>query len=145
MAEVWTPERSETAMKLWARGFSAQQIAAQLRGVTRSAVLGRLHRMRAPKRKKPGGETAQRNRIRARIKCMKVTAPKTKPVLPPERPEPIAPLNISILEITHGQCRAVTDNSDWGRARMCGHPTALGSVYCPGHALRYSAKGERSL
>jgi hypothetical protein len=109
-------------------------------------VIGRLNRMRAPRRKtEPGATHSQMQRVRARMKrvrCAKIASPKTKPVLPQERPEPIAPLNISILEITHGQCRAVTDNSEWGRARMCGHP---GDPWCPGHALRYSAKGERAL
>lgn len=46
----WTDERVETLRKLWAEGLSASQIAAQLGGVTRNAVIGKVHRLKLSSR-----------------------------------------------------------------------------------------------
>lgn len=51
----WTDERVEKLTKLWADGLSASQIAAQLGGVTRNAVIGKVHRLNLPGRAKSGG------------------------------------------------------------------------------------------
>ncbi|MET3791988.1 GcrA family cell cycle regulator [Aquamicrobium terrae] len=42
----WTDERVELLRKLWAEGLSASQIAAQLGGVSRNAVIGKVHRLK---------------------------------------------------------------------------------------------------
>ena len=42
----WTDERVELLKKLWADGLSASQIAAKLGGVTRNAVIGKVHRLK---------------------------------------------------------------------------------------------------
>ena len=41
----WTDERVELLKKLWQDGLSASQIAKQLGGVTRNAVIGKVHRL----------------------------------------------------------------------------------------------------
>jgi GcrA cell cycle regulator len=41
----WTDERVETLKKMWADGQSASQIAKELGGVTRNAVIGKVHRL----------------------------------------------------------------------------------------------------
>jgi GcrA cell cycle regulator len=41
----WTDERVECLRKLWLDGISASQIAKQLGGVTRNAVIGKVHRL----------------------------------------------------------------------------------------------------
>ncbi len=41
----WTDERVETLKKLWIEGLSASQIARQLGGVSRNAVIGKVHRL----------------------------------------------------------------------------------------------------
>ena len=41
----WTDERVDTLKKLWQEGHSASQIAKQLGGVTRNAVIGKVHRL----------------------------------------------------------------------------------------------------
>lgn len=41
----WTDERVTTLKKLWLDGLSASQIAKQLGGVTRNAVIGKVHRL----------------------------------------------------------------------------------------------------
>ena len=42
---TWTDERVETLKKLWTDGLSASQIAAELGGITRNAVIGKVHRL----------------------------------------------------------------------------------------------------
>lgn len=42
---MWTDERVEQLKKLWSEGLSASQIAAQLGGVSRNAVIGKVHRL----------------------------------------------------------------------------------------------------
>ena len=41
----WTDERVEQLKKLWSDGLSASQIAAELGGITRNAVIGKVHRL----------------------------------------------------------------------------------------------------
>ncbi|MFZ2103185.1 MAG: GcrA family cell cycle regulator [Oricola sp.] len=48
----WTDERVELLKKLWGDGLSASQIAAQLGGVSRNAVIGKVHRLKLSGRAK---------------------------------------------------------------------------------------------
>lgn len=41
----WTDERVETLKRMWAEGQSASQIAKEIGGVTRNAVIGKVHRL----------------------------------------------------------------------------------------------------
>src|SRR6056297_239202 len=41
----WTEERVEKLKEFWAEGMSASQIAKELGGVTRNAVIGKVHRL----------------------------------------------------------------------------------------------------
>ena len=50
----WTDERVETLKKMWAEGQSASQIAKELGGVTRNAVIGKVHRLGLSNRVSPG-------------------------------------------------------------------------------------------
>ena len=43
----WTDERVELLKKMWAEGQSASQIAKELGGVTRNAVIGKVQIGRA--------------------------------------------------------------------------------------------------
>ena len=50
----WTDERVELLKKLWMEGFSASQIAGELgEGVTRNAVIGKVHRLKLSGRARP--------------------------------------------------------------------------------------------
>ncbi len=42
---AWTDERVDLLKKLWTEGLSASQIANRLGGVTRNAVIGKVHRL----------------------------------------------------------------------------------------------------
>ena len=56
----WTDERVAILSKLWADGLSASQIAAELGGVTRNAVIGKVHRLGLSGRAKPSSSGAKR-------------------------------------------------------------------------------------
>lgn len=51
----WTDERVETLKKMWGEGQSASQIAKELGGVTRNAVIGKVHRLGLSNRAGGGG------------------------------------------------------------------------------------------
>jgi len=51
----WTDERVETLRRMWAEGQSASQIAKELGGVTRNAVIGKVHRLGLSNRATPEG------------------------------------------------------------------------------------------
>ena len=57
----WTDERVEQLRKLWADGLSASQIAAQMGGVTRNAVIGKVHRLKLSSR---GKSTSSQPRVK---------------------------------------------------------------------------------
>ena len=62
----WTDERVELLKKLWMEGLSASQIANELgEGVTRNAVIGKVHRLKLSARAKPASST-QRPRTASR-------------------------------------------------------------------------------
>jgi GcrA cell cycle regulator len=55
----WTDERIERLKKMWADGATASQIADELGGVSRNAVIGKAHRLgldARPSPVKPGEE-----------------------------------------------------------------------------------------
>lgn len=54
----WTDERVAELSKLWAEGLSASQIANQLGGVTRNAVIGKVHRLGLSGRVKPASKSS---------------------------------------------------------------------------------------
>lgn len=63
----WTDERVSILKKLWMEGLSAAQIALQLgEGVTRNAVIGKVHRLKLSGRAKPANST-QRARTASRV------------------------------------------------------------------------------
>ena len=57
----WTDERVELLKKLWGEGLSASQIAARLgQGITRNAVIGKVHRLNLSGRAQPPRSTVPR-------------------------------------------------------------------------------------
>ncbi|WP_224813896.1 GcrA family cell cycle regulator [Hasllibacter sp. MH4015] len=54
----WTDERVELLKKMWGEGQSASQIAKELGGVTRNAVIGKVHRLGLSNRSGGGGTSA---------------------------------------------------------------------------------------
>lgn len=95
----WTDERVELLKKMWSEGQSASQIAKELGGVTRNAVIGKVHRLGLSNRS--GGGTpqpAQPVKPAEPVKAKPAVAPKRETPVPAEpeeapraAPQPAAP------------------------------------------------------
>ncbi|MDP4031919.1 MAG: GcrA family cell cycle regulator [Pseudorhodobacter sp.] len=92
----WTDERVETLKKMWSDGQSASQIAKELGGVTRNAVIGKVHRLglsnrAAPTPGKEAPEAAVAPQVEAAAKAAAQPAESQRMAEPrptPERPAP---------------------------------------------------------
>lgn len=83
----WTDERIEQLRNMWEKGLTASQIADELGGVSRNAVIGKAHRLGLKSRPSPVKATEKVN------KPVKVAAPAApKPAAPPPTPRPAAPV-----------------------------------------------------
>lgn len=61
----WTDDRVDLLKKLWQEGLSASQIAGRLGGVTRNAVIGKVHRLGLSGRATTSRMKSSRPRARA--------------------------------------------------------------------------------
>lgn len=89
----WTDERVELLKKMWSEGQSASQIAKELGGVTRNAVIGKVHRLglsnRAGATPAPAEAKPVEPKTQAKAKAPPKPAPANKPEPAPEpKPEP---------------------------------------------------------
>ncbi|MFG5383051.1 GcrA family cell cycle regulator [Yoonia sp. R2-816] len=88
----WTDERVETLKKMWGEGQSASQIAKELGGVTRNAVIGKVHRLGLSNRAGSGGaaatKAAPKEKPAAAAKSAPKPATKAKPASTPPKEEP---------------------------------------------------------
>ncbi|MBA5724098.1 GcrA family cell cycle regulator [Candidatus Liberibacter sp.] len=75
----WTDERINKLKKFWSEGLSASQIAAQLGGVTRNAVIGKVHRLSLSGRMRVGVDQ-QSPRGHEDLKSGEIAVSKTKQV-----------------------------------------------------------------
>lgn len=88
----WSDERVETLKKMWGEGQSASQIAKELGGVTRNAVIGKVHRLGLSNRNGGGGTGAAATpEAKAKPAAKPATAkPKAAtPAKPAPKPEPV--------------------------------------------------------
>lgn len=81
----WTDERVETLKRMWSEGQSASQIAKELGGVTRNAVIGKVHRLGLSNR--AGSEDESEEAIPVAAAPAPAPAPKPEPVA--AKPEPV--------------------------------------------------------
>ena len=81
----WTDERVETLKKMWGEGQSASQIAKELGGVTRNAVIGKVHRLGLSNRAASG--TATKAESKPKAKPAPKAKAEAKPAPKPEKPE----------------------------------------------------------
>jgi len=85
----WSDERVELLKKMWGEGQSASQIAKELGGVTRNAVIGKVHRLGLSNRNGSGG-TSESAKAKPAPKPAPKAKPKAaaKPTPKPEAPKP---------------------------------------------------------
>jgi len=159
----WTDERVELLKKLWADGLSASQIAAELGGITRNAVIGKVHRLGLSGRAKSPSSAAPRQRkARAHSHMLRVSRPAMRGntalaqsfgqlaydyevEAEPELIDNIIPLGQrrSILELTEETCRWPIGDPGSADFFFCGGQTATGP-YCGYHArIAYQPAGDR--
>lgn len=127
----WTHERTALLRTLWSGGISAANIAREMGGITRCAVLGKAHRLGLPGRKGQAMPVSERiarsNAAKARWRKETRHQSKTYVELPPI--PTVAPefLGISFDDLARGQCRYT--NSENSPYLFCGQP-ATHKSYC---------------
>ncbi len=150
----WTDERVELLKKLWAEGLSASQIAGRLGGVTRNAVIGKVHRLGLSGR----ATTSRMKTHRPRNRVIGTTPKRTtksrfantgnpalralyngdaEPFSPPKE-ELVIPVaerkTIQTLEENH--CRWPIGDPQSADFHFCGRPKVPGLPYCEHHSCR---------
>jgi GcrA cell cycle regulator len=150
---AWTDERVEMLKKLWQEGLSASQIAGRIGGVTRNAVIGKVHRLGLSGRAMPSG-----TRSTSRPRTVQPRRPRPRPSLPGAAPrapwhwdravqadghfEPSEELDIpiaerkSILELKEGDCRWPIGDPQAADFHFCGRGKHVGLPYCEFHARK---------
>ncbi|MEM7694924.1 MAG: GcrA family cell cycle regulator [Pseudomonadota bacterium] len=151
----WTDERIDELRKLWAEGLSASQIATSLGGVSRNAVIGKIHRLglsgrvktpRAPRRPAPRATPAAPRVMAVGSTVVKVVE---REMIEPEPlpPADVVPLHpaVSLLDLGRETCRwPVGDPSDENFG-FCGAACAPGETYCKAHAaLAFPTRARRA-
>lgn len=84
----WTDERIATLKKMWEGGATASQIADELGGVSRNAVIGKAHRLGLKSRPSPV-KASEQSKASANKPAAKAAVAK-KPAAKPATPKPVA-------------------------------------------------------
>ncbi|HFC04341.1 MAG TPA: GcrA cell cycle regulator [Rhizobiales bacterium] len=159
---TWPDERVEILKQLWTDGLSASQIAAKLGdGITRNAVIGKVHRLGLSGRGSPARVARPRTRrprqpsAPKRMPTNGNAALKAKPSAAPVRrrepaPEPIRLVDIpegeriGILSLTEKTCRWPLGDPGSDEFCFCGQLPQDGTPYCDYHAsVAYQPANER--
>jgi GcrA cell cycle regulator len=130
----WTDERIEQLKSLWTEGLSASHIAKVMGGVSRNAVIGKVHRLGLAGRAcAPRGE---RLRLPSSVKhAARVRIP--EPPIVEEDPVVLEDGSFAtVLTISDRMCRwPIGDPAD-NEFHFCGRKPKLGSPYCEAHARK---------
>jgi GcrA cell cycle regulator len=152
---AWTDDRVELLKKLWAEGLSASQIANQLGGVTRNAVIGKVHRLglsgrtttsrtkaARPRRRTSNAPSGRSSgpvmRTHGNVALKAYYAPdadeelKPAPALIEELVIPISE-RASILTLKEDTCRWPIGDPGDEEFHFCGRHSEQGVPYCPHH------------
>jgi GcrA cell cycle regulator len=131
----WTEERVALLKKLWGEGKTAAEIAKELGGVTRNAVIGKAHRLKLSNRLSP----IQQNNKKPVAPAANVSAPIEKPVqkrvkktVAPPSDEDIE--GVSLSELKEKMCRWPIGDPKEPGFRFCGCNAIPGLPYCAEHA-----------
>jgi GcrA cell cycle regulator len=152
----WTDERVELLKKLWQDGLSASQIAAELGGVTRNAVIGKVHRLGLSGRGQPTSSIKRQRRTHStgvrRVRQMITVGnlalksdqlpeadmrPRRNVVVPIAR-------KLSIFQLTEKTCKWPIGDPGQEDFHFCGHDSLENLPYCEYHAgVAYQAPDPR--
>jgi len=152
----WTDERVATLSKLWADGLSASQIAAELGGVTRNAVIGKVHRLGLSGRAKTTGSSVKRAKRQPKTTSYN-TSPRKKStsgdaltglnvVSRPNMEDLTAPESkkLDLVDLTEKTCRWPHGDPATDDFHFCGHTADADAPYCEYHSkMAYQPTSER--
>ena len=145
----WTDERVETLKKLWQEGHSASQIAKTLGGVTRNAVIGKVHRLGLSGRAAPSQPTrplykpARPSRpasshervVNDRPSTPRRSEPAARPVISnPVTPYVETPGTATVLTLGSKMCKWPIGDPSSDAFSFCGRVASDGAPYCVEHA-----------
>jgi GcrA cell cycle regulator len=119
----WTDERVALLKKMWIEGKTAAEIAKELGGVTRNAVIGKAHRLKLSNRVSP---IQQNKKPPAKI----VPEKKVEKIVVRQRTEPA----VSLIDLKGGECRWPIGDPREENFGFCGHNAIAGLPYCSEHA-----------
>ena len=146
----WTEDRVETLKKLWLEGFSASQVAKQLGGgLTRNAVIGKVHRLGLSGRatpSQPQRPVFKPVRPARPIQAAAVPAPRrVEPTLPaePRRVVYVAEEAGSATVLTLGahMCKWPIGDPATDGFSFCGRASSSEGPYCTHHSqVAYQAQ-----
>ena len=155
----WTDERVELLKKLWSDGLSASQIATELGGITRNAVIGKVHRLGLSGRAKAPSSAAPRPRkARPPTHVMRMTRPAMRGntalarhayavyELEPEPLENIVPIGqrCTLLDLSDAKCRWPIGDPGTSDFFFCGGKPVGELPYCAYHArIAYQPVADR--
>lgn len=156
----WTDDRVDTLRKLWTEGLSASQIAAELGGVTRNAVIGKVHRLGLSGRAKSSSQSGggRRKKATARPATFAKSAKqangtstgKTAGGAAPTRSQPVVDIPeptammINLLQLTETTCKFPIGDPQEETFGFCGHKSRDGDPYCEYHCrLTYQPAADR--
>lgn len=135
----WNEERITELTNMWREGLSASQVARRLGGVSRSAVIGKVHRLGIAGRALPsrprsqGGRPPNPTRASPGGALRKPSAPRP----PRASPAPLvvfdAPATATILTLVEDSCRWPIGDPGEASFGFCGRPRLGGGSYCQGH------------
>ncbi|MDO9369138.1 MAG: GcrA family cell cycle regulator [Sphingopyxis sp.] len=108
----WTDERIESLRTMWEKGLTASQIADELGGVSRNAVIGKAHRLGLKSRPSPVKAT---EKVAKPVKAAAPAAPKpAAPVSAPRAAAPVAPRPAAVAPKQEARTVIDTPNADGG-------------------------------
>lgn len=143
----WTDDRIETMRQLWSDGQSAAQIARRLGGVTRNAVISKLHRSGLSGRaaRKTAPYKPRKAKPKPWQKQVQVASAKQQSVASLFKPEPFVaaeendiPVSErkSIHDLTAESCRWPIGDPRTPEFHFCNKLHMPGLPYCEAHARR---------
>ncbi len=138
----WTEERVGALKKLWLEGQSASQIAKQLGdGVTRNAVIGKVHRLGLSGRaapSQPARATFRQPRPRPQVSApsapRRIEAAQPRPAAPPPAPVVDLPGTATVLTLGAHMCKWPIGDPTSDEFSFCGRRSGEGTPYCVEHA-----------
>jgi len=150
----WTEERVALLTKLWADGLSASQIAAELGGITRNAVIGKVHRLGLSGRAKSPSSSVPRPRKprapgmmrvpRAHIRGNTALAYDYAVEPEPELIEIPVEQRKTLLQLTEATCHWPVGDPGSQDFFFCGGEAIENSPYCSYHSrVAYQPASER--